>query len=191
MGMSLKITPWRWWLAGALLWCFAEATFFFIVPDLLLTAAVLTLGLRRALRLALAGAAAAMAGGLVMYAWAANDADAARTFLLGVPLIGEDLMLRVHGEMDGLWPVDLTLGAITGAPFKIYAVEAGALGIDPLLFALVAIGARLARFSLAIGLTALGAALAARLNLQRITPYGLALAWAAIYAFYAFTRLTA
>ena len=43
MGMSLKITPWRWWLAGALLWCFAEATFFFIVPDLLLTAAVLTL----------------------------------------------------------------------------------------------------------------------------------------------------
>ena len=43
--------------------------------------------------------------------------------------------------------------------------------------------------AIAIALTALGARLAARLGLQRLVPYGLALAWAAIYAFYVMKRL--
>jgi membrane protein YqaA with SNARE-associated domain len=181
----------RLWLAGALIWGFAEATFFFIVPDLLLTAAVLVFGLSRAFRLSAAAALAAMAGGLLMMMWGASDAAAVRSFLLSVPLIGEDLLFRVHAEMEGLWPIDLTLGAITGAPFKIYAVEAGAAEINPLAFALTGFFARLARFSLAIGLTALGAAIAARLHLKRIVPLGLTLVWAAIYAVYVGTRLAA
>ncbi len=181
----------RLWFAGAVLWGFAEATFFFVVPDLLLTAAVLVFGLTFALRLAAASAAAAVAGGLFMYLWAVQDIGAARAFLLSVPLIGADLLTRVQGEMTGAWPVDLTLGAVTGAPFKIYAVEAGAAGVQPVLFAAVGAAARLARFSLAIALTALGASIAARLGLQRIVPYGLALAWAAIYAFYVAARLGA
>ncbi len=126
-----------------------------------------------------------------MFAWGANDSDAARAFLLSVPLVGEDLLLRVQNDMAGLWPVNLTLGAITGAPFKIYAVEAGAAGVSPLLFAIAGFAARLARFSLAIGLTALGAALAARLGLKRIVPYGLALIWALIYGIYIYVRLGA
>ncbi len=181
----------RLWLAGALVWGFAEATFFFIVPDLLLTAAVLVFGLSRAFRLSIAAAVAATAGGLLMMIWGASDAAAARGFLLSVPLIGEDLLFRVHGEMEGVWFVDLAAGAITGAPFKIYAVEAGAAGINPLIFALAGFVARLARFSLAIGLAALGAAIAKRLGLKRIVPYGLALAWAGICAFYISTRLAA
>ncbi|GJL91885.1 hypothetical protein [Hyphococcus sp.] len=181
----------RLWLAGAMLWGFAEATFFFIVPDLLLTAAVVVFGLSRAFRLSVAAAMAATAGGLLMMIWGASEAEAARAFLLSVPLIGEDLLFRVHSEMDGMWPIDLTLGAITGAPFKIYAVEAGAAGVNPLLFAFMGFAARLARFSLAIGLTAFGASLAARLGMKRFVPYGLALVWAAIYAFYVSARLAA
>ncbi|WP_428410477.1 hypothetical protein [Hyphococcus sp.] len=189
MGVALK-DP-RFWFAGAALWGFAEATFFFIVPDLLLTAAVLAFGLSRAFRFATVAACGAALGALPMVIWGAADAEAARAFLLSVPLIGEDLLLRVHGELEGFWPGNLTVGAVTGAPFKIYAVEAGASGVNPFLFAMVGYVARLARFTLAIALTALGAKLAARLGLQRIVPYGLALAWALIYAFYVMKRLGA
>ncbi len=181
----------KYWAAGALAWGFSEATFFFIVPDLLLTAAVLVFGLKAAFRLSLAAASAAVVGGLVMWLWGARDFGAACEFLLSVPLIGPDLTMRVADEMTGVWPLNLTLGAITGAPFKIYAMEAGMLGVNPILFALVAFVARLARFSLAIGLTALGAALAKRLGLGRLVPYGLALCWIAIYAVYVSVRLGA
>ena len=181
----------RLWLAGAVLWGFAEATFFFVVPDLVLTAAVLVFGLRRAFRFSLAAAGAAALGGVLMWNFGASDPQAARGFLLSVPLIGDDLLARVADEMAGLWPLKLTLGAISGAPFKIYAVEAGAAGIDPALFAFTGFIARLARFSLAIALTAIGAALAARLGLKCLVPYGLAGCWLAIYAVYVSVRLAA
>lgn len=179
------------WFAGAMVWGLAEATFFFIVPDLLLTAAVVAFGLKRAFRLSVAAAAAAALGGLLMWLYGASDPAGARSLLLSVPLLGADLLARVEGEMTGLWPLHLTVGAITGAPFKIYAAEAGALGVDPLLFALAGFLARLARFSLAIGLTAAGAGLASRLGLKRIVPYGLAACWLAIYAVYVSGRLAA
>ena len=187
MGMS---NP-RLWMAGAILWGFAEATFFFVVPDLLLTAAVLVFGFARAFRFALTAAGAAALGGAVMWIWGAHDPEAARGFLLSVPLIGEDLLLRVQSEMAGIWPLELTLGAISGAPFKIYAVEAGVTGVNPLAFIIAGFLARLARFSLAIGLTAFGVMLAARLGFKHIAPLGLALIWAAIYASYVHLRLSA
>ena len=180
----------RWWFAGAILWGLAEATFFFVVPDLLLTGAVICLGLKAAFRLSAAAAGAAVLGGLIMWFWGSHGLNAAREFLLSVPLIGPDLTTRVAEEMTGLWPLNLTLGAITGAPFKIYAVEAGAYGVNPVLFAVVGFCARLARFSLAIGLTALGVALANRLGLSRLVLYGLAACWIMIYAYYLVVRLT-
>ncbi|MEO1135495.1 MAG: hypothetical protein AAFW68_02655, partial [Pseudomonadota bacterium] len=81
-------------------------------------------------------------------------------------------------------------GAITGAPFKIYAVEAGAAAINPAVFAIVSFVARLARFGLAIAITTAGRALAARLGLGRLAPYGLALAWLIIYVIYLRIRLS-
>ncbi len=174
----------RLWLAAAVLWGCAEATFFFIVPDVLLTAAVLVFGLSRAFRFAVVAAIAAALGGLFMMRWGAQDAESARTFLLSVPLIGDDLITRVQAENNGAWPVNLTLGAVTGAPYKIYAVEAGAAGINAALFAIVSFIARLLRFSLAIGLAAGGFALARRFGLQRLNAAGLAFAWSLIYAAY-------
>lgn len=181
----------RLWFAGAAVWGFAEATFFFIVPDVLLTAAVLVFGLARAFRLAGFTALAAAFGGLVMMRWGAQDAEGAKSFLLSVPLIGEDLIARVQAEMQGAWPLNLTLGAVTGAPYKVYAVEAGAADVNAVLFAIVSFTARLLRFSLAIGLAAGGFALARRFGLRRFNAIGLALVWAAIYATYLVIRSNA
>lgn len=182
----------RWWIVGAFVWGFAEATFFFIVPDLLLTASVVAFGFAYAFRFAVFAAIGAVIGGLAMYWWGAHDIAAALGLLRSVPLIADDLLGRVAAEMNAAyWPVNLSLGALTGAPFKIYAVEAGNLGIHPAVFAAVGFGARLLRFGFAIALTALGISLARRLGLGRLVPVGLAAVWITIYGIYGFVRLSA
>jgi len=178
----------RLWLSAAALWGFAEATFFFIVPDILLTATVLFCGVNKALRLALVAALAAVVGGLLMMRWGASAPEASRVFLLSVPLIGDDLLLRVQTEVQGAWPFNLMFGAITGAPYKIYAAEAGAAEINPFAFALVSFLARLLRFSVVISLAALGFALAKRFGVVRFNGIGLAVAWGAVYAIYVMIR---
>ena len=183
----------RMWVVAAALWGFAEATFFFIVPDLLLTASILFFGFAFALRLAGIAAVGAVLGGMVMYGWSAS-AGSPTSFLLSIPLIGEDLLTRVAGEMGSAsarpWPVSLTLGAISGAPYKLYAVEAGALGINPVFFAVVSLFARGLRFVLAIAIAGAGFALAERLGLKFLRGPGLVIAWGAIYALYATIRLS-
>lgn len=186
MGMSDK----RLWFAGAFLWGFAEATFFFIVPDVLLTAGVLIFGFAVALRFCVTAALGAVAGGMVMFWWGAMDPASARHFVSAVPLIGDDLMARVSAEIAGAWPVNLTMGAISGAPYKIYAVEAGAAGVEPTLFSMVSMVARGLRFFLAISITAGAFVIAQRMGLPSWRGPGLALAWAALYAAYIAYRLS-
>src|SRR4029077_12028672 len=57
------------WYAGAALWGVAEATLFFIVPDVLITFAVVRFGLRRGLVLAVVAAASASVAGVGMWWW--------------------------------------------------------------------------------------------------------------------------
>ena len=133
------------WLIGAGLWGAGEATFFFIVPDVLLTAAVLRFGLRRTFPLAAMTAATAALAGIGMWWWGNHDVAAARNAMLVVPAIGADLLAHAHDEMANNWPLNLFLGAVTGLPYKLYAVEAGALGVNPVLFVLVSFVARLPR----------------------------------------------
>ncbi len=187
MGMSDK----RLWVAGAVFWGFTEATVFFVVPDLLLTAAVIAVGVAMAFRLALAAAGAAVLGGVVMWGLGAGDTDAARALLLSVPLLGDDLVLRVKSEIAGVWPTNLMIGAISGAPYKIYAVEAGAAGIDPVLFAIVSFFARLARFALAISLFVAGLSMLRLIGSGRFVWGFFTLIWGTIYATYMFIRLNA
>lgn len=181
----------RVWLAGAAIWGFSEATFFFIVPDILLTASILVFGFARAFRFAIIAAASAAVGGWAMWALGGGDIESARSFLLSAPLIGGDLLARVQAEMQGAWPVNLAIGAVTGAPYKIYAVEAGALGVNIFAFALVSFIARLLRFSLVISIAAGGFALSKRFGLARLNASGLALAWLLIYAIYVAVRVSA
>ena len=190
MGMIASMQP-RYWALAAAIWGFAEATAFFIVPDILLTASILVGGTIFALRLAGIAAVAAMVGGLGMYFWSASDAGAAREMVLAVPLIAPDLIARVATEIDGAWPVNLFLGALSGAPYKIYAVEAGASGVNAAAFAVVSVAARFARFAIAIGFASAGFTLANRLGLAKLRAPGLFLVWAAIYAFYMSIRLGA
>src|SRR5438270_13950747 len=71
-------------LALAFIWGLGEATFFFIVPDVLLTL-IATRSLRSAIKATIAALAGALIGGVVMVAFAHTWPETARAFLLHIP----------------------------------------------------------------------------------------------------------
>jgi len=109
----------------AFAWGLAEATFLFVVPDILLS----LVAMRRP-RLALAGVVAALvgalAGGAAMHAFGHAAPERARAFLDRVPGISPDLIEGVRAQLREHGPVALLLGAVGGRPYKIFAVESGA-----------------------------------------------------------------
>ena len=149
------------WLAFA--WGLAEAMFFFIVPDALLTALACR-AWRPAWRATCAALCGALLGGSLMFAGAAARPDVMQRYLMHVPAIGGELVAQVQTQVETHGLTALLLGPVQGIPYKIYAVVLGARGEAWWRFALVSIPARYARFLL----SALAARGLARL-LQRWT----------------------
>jgi membrane protein YqaA with SNARE-associated domain len=171
------------WVACA--WGVAEATFFFFVPDVLLSL-VACRALRPAIKASLMALVGAMVGGAVMYGFGMAAPDAARDFLNHIPAISPTLMTRVVGQIDERGLVAILIGPLKGIPYKIYAVEWGARGGSLVGFLLISIPARYVRFFLA----SLAARGIARI-LEPLTHHRaqvefaiLAVIWIAFYAFY-------
>ena len=179
------------WILAAALWGAAEASFFFLVPDILLTAAVVRLGLRPALLLSVCAAVLAALTGMTLWEWARHDPAMARAAMLRVPAVGPDLLARVHREFDGDWPLHLALGGVGGVPYKLYAVEAGARQVPLWLFVPVSFAARLMRFVLTIVVAAAARAGFARLGWQPWAIRVWAAAWIVVYAAYFTIRAAA
>jgi len=166
------------------LWGFAEATLFFLVPDIWLTALAVRRGLKPALLACLAALAGALLGGLAMYCWGAADPEAAREMLGWVPAINTAMIARVQAELHAIGVPAIFLGPLLGVPYKIYAVEAAAAGIGIATFLAVSIPARLIRFLVVTMVAwAFSAALAGRTT-ARFRLALLAGAWAVFYAAY-------
>ena len=162
-------------MALALGWGFAEATFFFLVPDVCLT----FLALRSpatALKASLWALAGAVAGGCLMYLWGRWAPESARAFLTHVPAIKQRLVERVNSEVEMRGAVAILLGPLKGTPYKIYAVEWGVLRRGLAEFLLVSIPARYPRFLLSVLLT-----VALR---GFISTTVLAVFWVVLYGFY-------
>jgi membrane protein YqaA with SNARE-associated domain len=107
----------------ALFWGFAEATLFFILPDVWLSFVAL-FDLRKTWRHILAALAGAVVGGAVLFHWSAVEPGPARAVVAHVPFITEQMFARADDGLrqHGLFAV--FLGSVTGIPYKIYAVEA-------------------------------------------------------------------
>jgi hypothetical protein len=137
------------WLAGprgrlaAFAWGAAEASFFFLVPDILLSFVALT-----APRRVWGHLAAAMAGALLvgvsMFQWSAST-PSARAFVAGVPRVSApmfdqaDADLRSHGAWGAVF------GPVRGIPYKVYAVQAPGHAITRGAFVAASVPARLWR----------------------------------------------
>jgi membrane protein YqaA with SNARE-associated domain len=169
----------------AFVWGLAEATFFFIVPDVLLTL-IASRKLRPALNATLAALGGALAGGVFMYAFGMRQPETAHAFLSHVPAITPAILTRVTAQISESGLFALLLGPLKGIPYKIYAVEWGVRGGSFFGFLLISLPARYIRFFLA----ALAARLIARL-IQPLTRHRpmveisiLIAIWTAFYAFY-------
>jgi membrane protein YqaA with SNARE-associated domain len=135
-------------LTLAFAWGLAEATFFFIVPDVLLTL-IACRKLKASLFATIAALAGALVGGALMFAFGLREPDSAHAFLDHIPAISSELITRVAGHINQNGALAVLLGPIKGIPYKIYAVEWGAQQRSFTSFMLISIPARYVRFFLA------------------------------------------
>ena len=109
-----------WW-AG--FWGFAEGLFFFIVPDVLFTAATVESLKKGWMQLAAAIAGAVMAGAL-MYLWAAAAPAQARAAVAAVPFVGEKIITPAEQRWTAEGSMSLFKNPLSGVPYKVHAVLA-------------------------------------------------------------------
>lgn len=170
-------------LAVAFAWGFAEATLFFIVPDVWLSYLALT-DLRRSLRGCVATLAGALAGGAALYAWCALASAAATSVVSAVPAIGPEIMAKSASLMreQGVW--SLVEGMMLGIPYKTFVVSAQAQGVGLALLLAVTIPARLLRFAVASAVTHAIATRVLRSCTARTKLAVLVMFWVVFYAIY-------
>ena len=131
------------------LWGFAEATVFFIVPDVLLTWIALQ-NYKLAFIACVSVLGGALLGGSILWFIGSDDPGPARALFSGLPGIDSGMIATVTSQVENDGLVALFIGPVIGAPYKLYAVEAGNLGIGLAAFLLVSIPARLMRFAFAV-----------------------------------------
>jgi membrane protein YqaA with SNARE-associated domain len=161
-------------------WGFAEATLFFVVPDVLLSAIALRKP-RTAIRASFAAGVAAMIGGTLMYFWGAHQPETAQKLVTSLPAIGPGVMAHAREGMANQGPLAIVLGPLTATPYKTYAVQASAVDMPYWLFLLITPIARLPRF-LMVSLLASAFARVTAPYLSTRAMYALWLvAWTAVY----------
>ena len=144
--MNESASPATRWLAFA--WGLAEATVFFIVPDVLLTRLALK-DFRSARIASLWAVAGALLGGTVLYFAARNGlAPFLPDAFDRIPGISPGLIDRTGSELHDQGLAALASGALAGQPYKLYAVHAGLQNVPFLPFIAASAAARLARFLL-------------------------------------------
>lgn len=147
-----------------LLWGFAEATLFFIVPDVALTYAAIS-SVRLALRRMLWATLGALIGATIVYAWAAAAFPSARDAVALVPAISDRMIDAARADLSAGGPWAMLPAAFRGVPIKVYAIHVGDLRTPLWLFLPILALARLVRFGASIALAwAIRRTLARRLS---------------------------
>lgn len=139
--------PLEGWVAQAVaaLWGLAEATVFFVVPDVWISRLALS-SLRVALRGCACALAGALLGGVLLYLVGAQHEVALLTLFDRLPAIDPELIDRVRVQLRDWGGPGLLVGGFSGAPYKLYAVQAMSAGLDLPAFIASSVVARGARF---------------------------------------------
>ena len=129
------------------LWGLAEATVFFIIPDVLLSGIAIRCT-KTSLKACVFALAGALVGGVCMFIWGQQDVKSAHRLLEKIPAINAEMIDTVNEQIREDGQLAFFMGPILGRPYKIYAVNAGSQQLDPTAFLLVSIPARMIRFVL-------------------------------------------
>lgn len=135
------------WLAFA--WGLAEATFFFIVPDVLTSRLVLQKP-GAGFAACLYSLAGALLGGLLLFL-IGRQPEMLPPVVVAIdwlPGINPALMEEARLGLDQHGPAALFTGVLAGIPYKLYAAQSAAAGLGLGTFVLASAAARLIRFLL-------------------------------------------
>jgi len=172
------------WAAGiAFAWALAEATVFFISPDILLTRLALR-DFRSAARAGVWAVAGALLGGaLLWFAAEHGEAGALLRLFERTPGINAALVQRTAQEFSEQGLAALFTGALRGHPYKLFAVHAGAANVPLAAFLAVSACARSFRFMASITLAWI-AGRALRRRSVAFRHWAHAFFWSAFYVIY-------
>ncbi len=130
-----------------MLWGLAEATLFFIVPDVLITR--IALRSRREAMIASAYACiGAVIGGAITYAWALYAPASLHVAFDCLPAISPELIDRVPRDLAQQGWVTMFVAPFSGVPYKLFAAGAATAGLPLPMLLLLTIPARATRFVL-------------------------------------------
>jgi hypothetical protein len=131
-------------LAVGFAWGFAEASFFFVVPDVIISVVAL-FSVRQGLKQVAAALAGATVGGMLLFSFARHDPETAHGLLQHVPWLRTGMIEDARRDLqeEGAWGV--TRGPAKGLPYKVYAVLAPA-HVSWFAFLVVTPAARIGRF---------------------------------------------
>jgi membrane protein YqaA with SNARE-associated domain len=166
------------------IWSFAEATLFFLVADVPISAVGLRHGTRRALRAALVAALASGTGGVTLSMLAAASPEAMHGILDLIPGIGPRMIDEAAAAFaeDGVGA--MLAGSFSGVPYKLFAHAAGLEQSPPIVFLVLSVAARLPRFLLvAVIFGSIRPVLSSRLSRRRIATIFIVF-WVLFYAAY-------
>lgn len=143
--------------AVAAAWGAAEATVFFVVPDVW-TSWLALHNPRRGLATTLSALGGALAGGATTYLVAQRKApDETEEMLTAIPGISASMIADVERELDEKGWAALVLGPTRGVPYKIYARTLAHGNASFAKFMALSIPARMGRFvAVTSGVAALG-----------------------------------
>src|SRR5580765_8442034 len=124
----------------AFVWGLAEATCFFIVPDVFISYRALT-GLKAALTACAFSVAGALIGGILMFTWAGHS-NRALPFVERVPGITSSMVMTAHADYASHGTAALLFAPTRGIPYKLYSVIAPQYGVSVGMFVVVSAIAR-------------------------------------------------
>lgn len=170
-------------IAGA--WGFAEATFFFVVPDVWTS----WVGLRRpkrALGSTVSALGGALAGGAVTYWWGFKVApNTSRKALVKVPAVTDAMISEVEQEIAESGAASLLRGPTRGVPYKLYARAAGLQRTPLVPFLAWSVPGRMIRF-MVVTMAVSGIAALVRRRFPRVSERRIStvfwICWGAFYA---------
>jgi membrane protein YqaA with SNARE-associated domain len=169
------------WLGG-FVWGLAEATFFFVVPDVLLTFVSQRRGLLSALMTMVFVVTGAVLGGLAMWWVGGAYPETVTVFLDRFPAISRSMIDEAAADQAREPFKALLAGAFSGVPYKVFAATAQTAGVSAAWFLLITIPARAVRFLIAIIVTIIIEDFATRRFSSRARLRILAAFWVVFYA---------
>jgi hypothetical protein len=172
----------RIWIG--VLWGLAEATIFFLVPDIIITASAL-FSPRRSFAQMMAVLIGALLGGALLYTAADKYPDEARNLVLTVPFVKLHTVDQAERQMQDGGLLAMCLGSFSGVPYKTYAVNAPHHAPFEAFMAM-SVPARLSRFLLSWGTASLlGIVFRRQIQVSPLAAlFLLALCWIGFYTYY-------